>query len=316
MSKSLSEYAEWLDGRGLLWPSAPPQTPVKAEPTLKPLRGIRAVAWNIYGTLLRITGGRLYHVSPEPLRMQIALEKTIEEFAMWNSMTRKPGAPWELMLRWYTEIVEQLGMVGTRHKGETPEINSADVWRKVVARLGQKEYEYDADLGDEDELAEKIAYFFHSSLQGVEAAPGALETLETVHRTCRQGLIADAQPFTLVQLLRALGAQGKLASLGEVLTGGCQTLSYQEGIRKPSRRLFAVAVQRFHSAGVEPYEVLYIGNRLSDDVAVARQVGFRTALYAGDGVSLHATAADLRDPALKPDRMITALIQVRELLGL
>ena len=33
--------------------------------------------------------------------MQIALQKTIEEFKMWHSMSRKPGQPWDHAPVWY-----------------------------------------------------------------------------------------------------------------------------------------------------------------------------------------------------------------------
>lgn len=318
MPKSLQEYAEWLSGRKLLWPAPPRLSPVKATPYLKPLRGIKAVAWNVYGTLLRIADGQLLHLHPQPLRMQVALEKTIEEFAMWNSMTRKPGAPWEYMLHQVQEIVEEQRMAGTRVKGDVPEVNSAAVWRKIVGRLGKKEYPYDAaELGDEDELSEKIAYFFHASLQGTEAAAGALDTLRSIRDAgFSQGVVADAQCFTVVQLLRAFGAQGRLPTLGDLFTPGCLTLSFQEGIRKPSKTLFRTAAERFGREGVSPDQVLYVGSRLADDLVIARQAGFRTALYAGDGVSLNASSAELRDPNLKPDRLVTELGQVRELLGI
>jgi len=60
MPKTLWEYAEWLSQRDdLIWPAAPPRRPVKAVPSIKPLPGIRAVTWNVYGTLLRITDGDL-----------------------------------------------------------------------------------------------------------------------------------------------------------------------------------------------------------------------------------------------------------------
>ena len=44
------------------------------------------------------------------LRMQVALEKTIQEFNMWHSMGRKPGAPWEYMLQQYTQVLSEQEM--------------------------------------------------------------------------------------------------------------------------------------------------------------------------------------------------------------
>ncbi|HMF12953.1 MAG TPA: HAD family hydrolase, partial [Gemmataceae bacterium] len=76
MAKSLQEYADWLDERHLLWPAAPAPVPPKATPYHKPVADIRAVTWSVYGTLLTISDGRLLHLHPDPLCMEVALDKT------------------------------------------------------------------------------------------------------------------------------------------------------------------------------------------------------------------------------------------------
>ena len=59
MSLNLQEYAEWLIDRDLIWPDPPRHQPVKANPSIEPLTGIRGVTWSIYGTLLRISDGEI-----------------------------------------------------------------------------------------------------------------------------------------------------------------------------------------------------------------------------------------------------------------
>ena len=318
MPKSLVEYADWLDGREVIWPKPPRAEPVSATPYLKPLAGIRAITWNVYGTLLRIADGQLLHDHPQQLRMQVALEKTIEEFNMWQSMGRKPGAPWESMYEQYKQVLAEHRMAGTKQKGDVPEVNSAVLWRKLIGRLEQKDYKYDsAFYGDPDQLSEKVAYFFHKSLQGVEAASNASAVLVAISRAgLKQGLLADAQVFTLAQLLRALKAQGTPTPLSELFDPACLTLSYQQGTRKPSRSLYAACIERLETTGVEPGEVLHVGSRMQDDLIPAKQAGLRTVLYAGEKSGLQATSAELRDPATKPDRLITNLIQLREILSI
>ena len=105
MGLSLREYATWLHERQLLWPAAPQTEPAKATPYLAPLPGIKAVTWNVYGTLLTIADGQLLLQHPQAIRMQIAMEKTIQEFNMWGSMTRRPGQPWEYFLPKYNTAV-------------------------------------------------------------------------------------------------------------------------------------------------------------------------------------------------------------------
>lgn len=317
MGKSLQQYIHLLDEReDLIWPKLPDIQPVKATPSINPLPGIRAVTWSIYGTLLRISEGKLLFFPEDTLRIQVALDKTIREFNMWYSMSRKPGAPWEYMFQQYKRLVEDRQMVATAHKGDIPEVDSSDIWLIIIERLLQKEYEYDVDYyGNLDELAQKVAYFFHSNLQGVAATNQALRTLQAIaSSSMRQGLLANAQPFSVLQMLRALAEQGTLPPLGQLFDAQCLTLSFVLGIRKPSKSLYKKSLDQFRSLGIGPEQILHVGSQLTDDLIIAKQLGMRTVLYAGDKNSLQASQEELADPNSRPDRLVTELSQLRDIL--
>lgn len=318
MPQTLDEYAQWLAERNLRWPAPPKVVPVGAMPFIKPLPGIRVVLWDVYGTLLRITDGELLFVHPQTIFMEVALDKTIQEFNMWQSMSRKPGAPWEYMLQLYTRAYDDLRLMGTGRKGDLPEVDAARIWRKVIDKLDKNDYEYNASqLGDLDELSEKVAYFFQSSLQGVEAAPHAADTVAMLHECgYRQGLLSNGQCFTPTQVLRGFQAQGTLAEPTGFFDWNLMTLSALEGVRKPSRTIYAAAAQRLRGAGLAPEQTLLISSRLREDLVVAKSLGFRTALYAHEKLGLSASAADLKDAETKPHRLLTDLAQLRELLSL
>jgi FMN phosphatase YigB (HAD superfamily) len=319
MAKSLAEYLDWLRGRSeLIWPKPPAPKPLKATPFLKPLPGIRAVVWAVYGTLLRIDGGRLYQIHPQQLRMQIALEKTIEEFNMWHSMSRKPGAPWEYMLQQYSRLIEEDQLRPTKKKGDQRAVDSRHVWQKVIERLRRNEYQYDvSSYGSVEDLAQKVAYFFHANLQGVAATEGIGDVLQQVTSSgMRQGALDDGQSFTPAQLLQALQQQSAINSLADVFSSGTITLSSDVHVRKPSASLFAAGFSPFLKAGLQPQEILYISHRLEDDLAIARQMGIATALYAGDAIVCQVQPASVRDPAHKPDRLLTNVGQVSQILGI
>ncbi|GAB4153285.1 MAG: hypothetical protein Tsb009_29650 [Planctomycetaceae bacterium] len=316
-AKSLLEYMEWLDSRDILWPQVPPPTPVKATPYLKPLQEIRAVTWSVYGTLVRISDGQLLFDVPQEIRMQVALEKTIREFNMWQSMTRKPGEPWKQMYDQYKTLLDQQRMSATKQKGETIEIDVREIWKTILSRLEAKEYRLDPEMGDRDAAAEKIAYFFHANLQGVEASPHAAETVATIANSgFTQSLISDGQAFTLGQMLRALSKQVTLPPPGRLFSMNCLTFSFQEGVRKPSKRLFEAGLHRLENLGISPGEVMHVGSRLRDDLAIARQLGMKTVLYAGDQLGFQADKQDVQNPAYRPDRLITNLEQLEAILQL
>ncbi|GIX04159.1 MAG: hypothetical protein KatS3mg114_0028 [Planctomycetaceae bacterium] len=317
MGKSLSEYAAWLEARSdLRWPAPPPRKPVRAEPYLKPLPGIRLVLWDLYGTLLRISDGELLFVHPQTIRMEVAWEKTVREFNMWYAMSRKPGAPWQYLGQLYQRVYDELRLAGSGRKGDFTEVHAAVLWRRLLNKLDLEEYRYDETFyGDLEALAEKIAYFFHASLQGCVLEDQAAATLWAIRQAgYYQGIFADGQCFSMTQLLRGIAQQVTLPPLETVLDPSCITLSYQLGVKKPSRSLYEELLARLRHLNLEPSQVVCVSARLSNDLAVARSYGLRTVLYAGDQTSLRADPAELRDPALKPDRLITQIAQLRDIL--
>jgi FMN phosphatase YigB (HAD superfamily) len=67
--------------------------------------------------------------------------------------------------------------------------------------------------------------------------------------------------------------------------------------------------------GIGPSQVLHVGSSVSNDVVPARRRGMRTALFAGDRVSLQATKKQLKEPASRPDILLTDLSQIADVVG-
>ncbi len=312
MPLTLEQYASYLDTRrDLSWPAAPEVERPKAKPHLVRLPDVRVVLWNVYGTLVAIHGGDLIFEHPQSFVMGTALEKTIQEFKMWAAMSRKPGQPSDYLIHVYEQVLsaQRLGPGGgERH----PEVGAERVWDAIVKKLLQKDFKFDAGFyGSLNEFSRKVAYFFHASLQGTACYPGAAEAMRHIADAgLKQGLLADAQCFTTVQLQRGLTKQDAGVKLDELLTDGFSSLSYDIRGRKPSERLFRHALDALRTGGFEPSQVLHVGSRITQDVAAARKLGMRTALFAGDKASLQATSDQLKDAANRPDVMLTELSQI------
>ena len=317
MALTLEQYATYLDTRrDLSWPAPAAVERPKAKPHLVRLPEVRAVLWNVYGTLLAVAGGELYFEHPQRFVMDVALDKTIQEFKMWASMTRKPGQPADYLRRVYADLlIEQRMVPGGNEK--YPEIVSERLWEGFIKKLLQKDYKFDAGFyGSLNEFSRKVAYFFHASLQTPVAYPGAADALRHVRENVRaQGFLADGQAFTLAQLQRGLDQQGGPANLGEVLDPALCILSHEVKGRKPSERLFRQALSALSEKGIEAGEVLHVGARLPQDIAPARKLGMKTGLFAGDKTSLQASAEQLKDRASRPDVMLTELSQIADVVG-
>src|SRR5262249_40691695 len=145
---------------------------------------------------------------PNQFVMDAALDKTIQEFKMWGSMSRKPGQPADYLRQIYRNLLTEqrtLGGGGERY----PEVHVERLWEALLKKLLQKDYRFDARFyGSLNEFSRKVAYFFHASLQGTVCYAGAVAALRHVSEAgLAQGLVADGQCFTLVQLERGLARQ-------------------------------------------------------------------------------------------------------------
>jgi FMN phosphatase YigB (HAD superfamily) len=316
MPLNIEQYATYLDSRGSPWPAPPAPEPAKARPHLSVIKGLRAVLWNVYGTLLVIGEGELKFEVDNDMMMDIALDKTIQEFRMWNSMSRKPGQPSAYMREIMQKVLSEMRLApspGEKH----PEISAERVWESIIKRLFQKEYTFDSGFyGSLNEFSKKVAYFFHASLQGTGCYPGAAGALKCVAEAgLAQGLLADGQCFTSVQLQRGLQRQDESANLEKLIPPANRWLSAEQKARKPSDNLFQSALRALEKEGIEANEVLHLGSSLSRDIAPAKKLGMRTGLFAGDRASLVATAEQLKSPQYRPDVLLTELSQVARVIG-
>jgi FMN phosphatase YigB (HAD superfamily) len=116
-------------------------------------------------------------------------------------------------------------------------------------------------------------------------------------------------------LTQALKQQGVVPPASDWLVAG-NTLSHDLGVNKPSRSLYQSCLDRLAAMKIAPEEVLHVGNNLREDLGVAKSFGMRTALYAHEKMGLKATASELKDPSLKPDRLLTELTQIRVVLDI
>jgi FMN phosphatase YigB (HAD superfamily) len=316
MTLTLEQYADYLDTRrDLSWPAAPEVAKRPARPHLVRLPEVRLVTWSIYGTLLSIRGGELFFELPDRFMMNIALDKTVQEFKMWSSMTRKPGQPAVQLQLMYAKALSDLQQAPSADE-KYPEILSEQIWESVIKKLLQKEYQFDVGFyGSLNEFSRKVAYFFHRSLQGLACQEGAGAALQRVRAARRrQGVVDNGQVFTIMELDRTLRQQEPAINLDLLVEPRLRVLSYEYGARKPSENLFQHLLDRAQEAGLHPFQVLHIGTDIEQDIVPAKKLGMRTGLYAGDKESLAATRAQVNESATRPDILLTELQQISEVL--
>ena len=310
MPLTLEQYAdEYLPKRGLPWPSAPKVEPKKAKPALAQLP-VKAVMWTAYGTLLAVPKGELLFEPEIDFVYDAALDKLIQEFKMWQSMSRKPGAPAAYMKELYKKAYDTVRLTN-------PEIVSEKIWDDVYKKLLQKDYVYEVSTyGPPAEYVKKISYFFHASIQGCGAYAGAADAIRAVAEMGKfNGLLADGQCFTPAQIHKACREQDPSFDVNQYFPLNLRLLSAEKRAKKPNDAFFKLAVDALKSRGIAPHDALHVGSNLLRDIAPAKKLGFRTALFVGDKASLVATSEQLKDPAMRPDVLLTELPQILDVIG-
>lgn len=277
-------------------PLAPIPAPQAA--VLRSLRDVRAVLFDLYGTLLVSGSGE---VGTEAVGGDAALAEALAAVGMARR------GPMEGAIACFFDTIRAMHDESRAEGRDWPEVDVREVWRRVVAELAARGMIEPTDGGEID-LA-RLAVEYEARANPVWPMPGARECLATLQRCgVVLGVISNAQFFTPI-LFEALFGQSP-ESIG--FDRDLQYYSYQHGWGKPSLRLFELAARRLAARAIGSAEVVYVGNDMLNDIAPAQRVGFRTALFAGDARSLRLRVGDLRVEGVVPDVVLTELGQLTQ----
>ena len=275
-------------------------TPTDAVAQTEPLEGIRAVVFDVYGTLLCSGVG------------DIGLDDTGDRDEVFSTVLRAFG--WERPLGvdspsglWRETIAADHGR--RRSAGEAyPEVDVRELWREWARAAGVFDFLEGMEGG-----FDQFALAYECAVNPVWPYGDAAPTLATLQSAGYPlGIVSNAQFYTPMILETLMGSS--LDTLGFLPEG--RIWSYQWGCGKPATQLFELCRDRFwEREGIAPESILYVGNDALKDVWTASQVGFRTALFAGDRRSLRRRPDDARVQTAPPDRVITQLMQLPRMLG-
>lgn len=93
--------------------------------------------------------------------------------------------------------------------------------------------------------------------------PDTIECLEKLHQYYRIGIIAN----------QSLGSKERLETFGILKYIDLVVASAEEGVAKPDKRIFEIALER---ARCKPEETVMVGDRLDNDIIPANEIGMFT----------------------------------------
>ena len=273
------------------------------ESDIRPLKGIRAVLFDVYGTLLISGSGDVgtAAASPSDAAMHVALTVAGCEP---EPAAGPRGA--ELML-------QNIAAAHARKKAagiEFPEIAICEIWEMILARLLKERL---IGLRPAAALLEPLAVEYECRVNPVWPMPGFPEVLRELDaRIEAMGIVSNAQFYTPLAMEALSGFP--VDQLG--FRTDLSVYSFRAGRAKPSPQLFQqVLVPLERNYGIAASEALYVGNDMLNDIQTAARAGCRTALFAGDARSLRLRNQKPADLYPRPDLIITNLLQLPRALA-
>ena len=243
------------------------------ELRLKKLNGIKAVIFDVYGTLL--TASTHLKIIPEPTEdydqsIIDALEGA--DFDILD-VNEKFSEIYVGHLRAHYDIRAAEGII-------YPEVNICDVWQDYLNELFSNG-SIDGDITERSIM--KLIVRHECNVAPVWPQKNVLQAIRAIQDSgINLGTITTAQFYTPI-IMEAL-FQNSLDTLG--FKHPICVWSYEHQHRKPSELLYNVCVDGLKGLGINVSEAVYVGNDVLNDMLPASKCGFKTALFAGDERSL------------------------------
>jgi putative hydrolase of the HAD superfamily len=278
----------------------PIQTETKAK--LEKLKGIKAVYFDVYGTIL--ISGTEPMMRKDGNRELVLLEETFKEFGLDHT---------QMILKRVIMLLHNLieeSHLEKKAKGvDHPEVDIINIWVKIMESLVKEgRISPFPEEGIPELLTDFVVRYDDPWLM-----PYTLEVIKNLQNNGAEiGIISNSQFYTPLTL-EAL-TEESMAELG-FKEKSC-FWSYSEEVAKPSLEFYRRA--RKYITGeleIESSEVLFVGNDMLNDIYPAHKAGFKTALFAGDQRSLRLREDDQRCREVEPDIIITSLNQIEDCLA-
>ena len=277
--------------------------PKNAIPRINKISDVRAVVFDIYGTLISSGVGDISLSSKS--NSNDALLHTLSNQGIKVISTSDSTRLYNLLILSIKYFQRKRSEEGVCY----PEVEIRQVWKYFLEKLVTKKLinPPPADLDIEGLIIE-----YECRVNPTQPMPGLVDTLNELHqRGLKISIISNAQFYTPLLFDALIGK-----SLSELnICTDCAIWSYILKEGKPSQRLYELSANHlFKIYQIDPKQVLYVGNDMRNDIWPAQSVGFKTALFAGDKLSLRRRKDDPQCKRIEADLEITQLHQLLDCL--
>ncbi|WP_297098677.1 HAD family hydrolase [uncultured Draconibacterium sp.] len=268
---------------------------------------IKAVIFDIYGTLLISSSGDIDQASLNKDNMRAAMEAGGFDFSGCKEETCS-----FLLDQLQVQVKKQHEELKT--KGHPyPDVDIFNVWKNMFEAA---QTEGLLKLSG-DETWEDTIMVFELLSNRVYPMPGMKEVLLEIKKLgIPMGIVSNAQFYTPIIMNYFLTGEFSTDQHIDLFEEDLSVYSFKELRAKPDTALFEKFIPVLNSKyNIEPSEAIFVGNDMLKDVYTATKAGLRTVLFAGDERSLRLREDDPRVKGMFPDFIIKDLQQLLKIIG-
>ncbi|MBN1129718.1 MAG: HAD family hydrolase [Chitinispirillaceae bacterium] len=313
----LAEYARELhetDGET----STRHYLPVDIAPRSEHLYDIRAVVFDIYGTLVDYWRPGLDDRGNRPNLFKEACRKVAERFLFTDYLLQMNPEedPGKTLYDLYCGLIALRHAAAAKKGISYPEVKIEEIWNVIHLMLKRRGYNpAGSPPGTADDIGRYLAYTYNFYSLGRKLYPGTVRALESLKRkNIVIGIVSNAQFYTPIDLTLLIREQsiGVYDDVSELFDQDLTFFSYEYGVAKPDVLLFRKLFDALYELQIMPAQTVFAGNDLLLDIAPAQTAGMKTALFTGDRQSLF-----LHDKAdeITPDITFRSLAELPEKLS-
>jgi putative hydrolase of the HAD superfamily len=241
----------------------------------------KVIFWDVYGTLVAAHRGDLDSLLKREAELRVMFERTVRNF----SLNAVPARLHDLFLRGIQAEREARVAEGIAH----PEVRIDEIWFKLLEK-------FQTEDRPTISFAREVALFFERQANPKQLQPRAFEVLKALkQRGLRQGIISNAQFYTPIELSDLLreASDGAVRTYESIFDPALTVFSFELGVAKPDLAPFRRAIEALTRENIMPDDCVLVGNSLTQDIAPAEHLGFKTVLFAPEAVPESATKPDL-----------------------
>ncbi len=285
--------------------------PAVEKPSLEGSRDLRAVVFDIYGTLIMSASGDIKESEFSSENLKRSLDDS--DIILKEEYRRKEN---EILLELMSEYVRTVHFSLGKSKSSGimfPEIVTEEIWEAIMnSHKNRPRFSFGDGFSD----FKRLAFVFEFLSNRVYPMKALKETLEYLHmRGIPMGIISNAQFYTPIIMNYFISGNVTDSDRIDLFDPDLIIFSYKMKRSKPDPLLFETVSKTLKNKySIMPENTIFVGNDMYKDIYPACKAGFSTALFAGDirSCKLRKEKEETRD--LKPDYILTEVAQIIKIL--